>query len=402
MARGKVYARALCLCAMAYALSRAPNAAAEPGSRTNLIPRGDERALGDGTAPSRVEVALSGVAQRKSALFERLRSLFPPDTQVVLRRTEAPAASLLDPERADTLYLWIRMSARDEARVYLAVHEDGSSGARYLYRSVHFDDGLDEVGSETLAQVAHSAAEALWFREQQIPKQKLVQALESEPEPSRELREQAQPPRAEPTTVQVIQDRPVITTDSADSSAARSAHKRGAAWAFALGARLKAYAAGDEGWLQEPGLFVGTDHGSLSLRAAANYVVPAEFQLSPARVRLSGMSGELRMGWSPAAERTTRVRLESGLGVWAGRWSPSLSMDGPAAHASSPHDFMRPFWLFSGAFEWSLGPAWLAACAELRLHFKSTRYEIAGDTDTRVSNRVHVGGGLELGVPFGR
>src|SRR5690606_24983110 len=93
---------------------------------------------------------------------------------------ELDAGAVLQPARADTLYLWIRLSSGVRARVYLATREESESGARYLFRDVELDSGLDEVGSETLAQVAHSAAEALWRREEHTPKPELVEALEVE------------------------------------------------------------------------------------------------------------------------------------------------------------------------------------------------------------------------------
>ncbi len=343
--------------------------------------------VGRTAAPQRVEVVLVGVAERDPALFERIRTLFSAATQVLRRKeTGVVSSSVLRPERSDTLYIWIRSSSNSLARVYLAAREETEDSARYLYRDVTLESGLDEVGSESLAQVAHSAAEALWSREQEVSKVEVVRALAKESDAAPPVSAAEAPPVSEPA--------PIERESSPDRKRASvpsdSVH-------VGLGASFGTHNGGDEGWLSEPGVFVIGVYRAFSLRAGANYLMPAEFDLLPARVRLSGGSAELRAGWLPLAGRRARFRLEAGVGAWAGQWTAMIVAEEPKAHANSA-SFLRGYGLAAGAFEWSLGSGWVAARAELRTRFKKTDYEIGGAAITASSSFLNPGAALELGV----
>lgn len=337
--------------------------------------------------PLRVEVVLVGAAERDPALFERIRSLFARGALVVLRPENGLVSrAVLKPERADTLYIWVRSRSRTSARVYLAMREESEQSARYLYRDVTLESGLDEVGSESLAQVAHSAAEALWSREQQVSKLELSRALARESE------------LLPPSPPQPMRVNPVSSRTSEPAEAAPKAPSSPAApFRIGLGASFATHGGGDEGFLSEPGVFVRAGYGAFSLRLGANYLMPAEFELLPARVRLSGGSGEFRAGWLPLTGRRGRVRLEAGLGAWAGRWTAMIVTDDPRAHPNSA-SFLRPYGLAAGAFEWSFGSGWIAARAELRARFKRTEYEISGAANSASSSYLNPGAALELGV----
>lgn len=391
----------------------------------------------DSPGPATVEIALFGMLEQDPPLFERIRSLFPNETAVVLRSpAELDAGAVLRPKRADTLYLWISLSSRDRARVYLAAR-DGSGGAvRHLYRDVVLEAGLDEVGSETLAQIAHSAAEALWRREEHTPESQVVQALESEPpaapraspgsasrasepplasraslasasrdakpapglreSPASPTRETKPPPRPESPVA------PLANPGGRDAGVvAPSSARRAAAFRLGFGASFAGHASGAEGWLLEPGVFLSTEYRDrFSLRLAGLYLVPTEFDVLPARVRLSGASAELRAGWLPWRSPRARVRLDAGFGLFFARWSASIAKADPPARASSARAFVRPSTLVGTSFEWALGPAWVAARAELRVLLRKTRYEIERSEVTASSGSVNPGGALELGIAF--
>ncbi|HET9930007.1 MAG TPA: hypothetical protein VFQ35_04935 [Polyangiaceae bacterium] len=375
MARAELGGRAFAWCVAVAALGPTAARAAAP---VNDVSRVD--------APPRIEVVLVGAAERDPALFERLRTLFPPPSLVILRKeTGVVSSAVLTPERADTLYIWIRSSSRNVARVYLAAREQSEESARYLYREVALESGLDEIGSESLAQIAHSAAEALWSREQEISKLEVLRALakESEAASSRAL-----PASEAPSVTPAL--RPREAPPPARAPANEAVH-------VALGASFGTHSGGDEGWLSEPGAFVMGSYGRASLRLGANYLMPAEFELLPARVRLSGGSAELRAGWLAFAGRRARVRLEAGIGAWAGRWMAMIVADEPKAHANSA-SFLRGYGLAAGAFEWSLGSGWIAARAELRTRFRKTDYEVEGVATSASSSYLNPGAALELGV----
>jgi hypothetical protein len=376
--------RAVFVAATFLAVAPAHTSRAETLARSKLA--------SESSAPERVEIALVGVLDQDPPLFERIRSLFPNETAVVLRSAaELDAGAVLRPERADTLYLWIRLSSRARARVYLAAREDSAGAARYLFRDVDLESGLDEVGSETLAQVAHSAAEALWRREEQTPKHQLVEALENEHHAAPGQR--APSVRPEPTVA------PAANDAIRDSGVASKSVSRPAPLRLAFGTSFAVHASGAEGWLAEPGIFAATEYrGRFSLRLAGLYLVPTEFDVLPARVHLNGASGELRAGWTPWRSVRARVRLETGLSVLVARWSATIAEPVPAARAGLPRHFVRTSALAASTFEWLLGPAWVAARAELRVPLTRTRYEVERSDVAVSSGAVNPGGGVELGV----
>src|SRR6478609_10568828 len=167
---------------------------------------------------SRVEVATSGDAERDSLLFERVRSLFSAQTTVVPSNDhQFDQRTVLSPQRTDTVYIWIRVTERSAARVYLTLAEQGEQ-PRYLFREIKLDSALDEVGSETLAEVAHSSARDLWLREQQSSRATLVDALERETPTQTEP-----PPAADPAPVVAIA--PAATVRDSAEPASRSSQR---------------------------------------------------------------------------------------------------------------------------------------------------------------------------------
>jgi hypothetical protein len=339
---------------------------------------------------ARVEVALIGEAEQDPLLFERIRSLFPAQTELVRRDlNRIDERAVLRPERADTVYIWIRVTERANARVYLALSEEGGR-ARYLFREIRLDAGLDEVGGETLAEVAHSSAQALWLRELQTPRQTLVAALEREAARSAPLEVEA---ASAPVSVE--------PPDSVRSPTSRHSDPGASALRVALGASDTAHASRAEGWLHEPGAFLAFEYRArLSLRLVARYLVPTEFDLQPARVTLSGASGELRTGWLSNDARRARVRLEAGLGILWGRAQAAIVVDEPKAHALAAQGFERVYAIAAATFEWPIGPLWIAAGADLRVPLQQSSYEVAGQSQALLSPALSPGGSLELGIGF--
>ncbi|HEY3254417.1 MAG TPA: hypothetical protein VGJ91_10725 [Polyangiaceae bacterium] len=342
---------------------------------------------------SRVEVALLGDAEQDPLLFERIRSLFSEQTAVV--RRDAPRIdqrAVLLPQRSDTVYVWIRVSKGTTARVYLAISEEGGQ-ARYLFREIGLDAGLDEVGGETLAEVAHSSAQALWLRELQTPRQTLVAALERE--------EQVEAPRATPLVVAAAPISPASAREAPELLPATPRRVGASPIRLALGASDAAHASGGEGWLHEPGAFLAFEYRArLSLRMVGRYLIPTELELPPARAELRGGSGELRAGWLLGDARRMRVRLEAGLGIFWGSVQASIVVDEPKAHALAAQNFERIYTLAAAFLEWPLGPAWIAGGADLRVPLQSTSYEVGGQSGARVSPALCPGGSLELGIGF--
>ena len=374
-----------CCCSMS-GLGIAPRAAHAAPSASAI----DERSQ----PIDRVEVAMLGDVDRDPLLFERIHSLFPSETAVILREDqELDQRAVLLPQRADTVYLWIRVTERSAARVYLAMSEpDGQ--ARYLFREVRLDSGLDEVGGETLAEVAHSSARALWLHEQQSSRESLIAALEREPETPRAA-EAGAPAALAPISTATGRD----SAESVPRSSEKHAERR--EYLLGVGASGVTHSSGTEGWLQEVGAFFAFEYrGQLSLRAALRYLVPTDFGLPPARVHLNGATGELRGGWLSSDATRIRVRLEAGLGVLFGHAQASIIDEQPRAHALAGQDFQRAYALAAGGVELPFGPAWVALGADLRVPLRTTSYEVGGQSGASTSCSLCPGGTLEVGIGF--
>jgi len=343
---------------------------------------------------AQVEVAMLGDVQRDPVLFERIRSLFPPQTAVVLRDDQQlDQRTVLLPQHADTVYIWIVVTERTQARVYLALTEQAGP-TRYLFREIKLESGLDEVGGETLAEVAHSSARALWLREQQSSRQALVAALEREIEPARAA--------APPVVAAPVAPAPTSVRDSPESVPPSANGRREARpLRLGVGASGTTHSSGTEGWLTEVGAFLSFEfRGRFSLRTAVRYLVPSDFDLSPARVHLKGASGELRAGYLSGDATRMRVRIEAGLGVLLGRAQAEIVDDQPKAHALAAQGFERSYALAAAGFEWPLGPAWIAAGADLRVPLQTTSYEVDGQAGASTSPSFCPGGSLEVGIGF--
>lgn len=373
-----------CCCGMVSSVALARTAAAAPPSGASEADAGEPLA--------RVEVAMLGDVERDPLLFERIRSLFLPPTVVVssgVRQLDRRA--ILLPQRVDTVYIWIRVTGRSAARVYLTLAEQDGQ-ARYLFREVPLDSGVDEVGGETLAQIAHSSAHALWLREQQSSRAAMVDALSREAEQAPAAPPSAAPAALVPAPASTARDSPEPAPASARSNAS---HVR-----LGAGVSGSTHSSGNEGFLQEVGAFFASEYRRLSLRAKVSYLVPTDFGVPPARVHLTGATGELRAGWLSNDARRMRVRLEAGLGALLGRAQGSIVDDEPMAHALPAQDVRRAFALAAAGFEWPVGPAWVAAGVDLRVPFGTTSYEVGGQTGAVTSASVCPGGSIEIGFGF--
>lgn len=134
------------------------------------------------SGPPHVQVMLVGDAQSDPTLFARIRSLFDPQTEIALHRADRlDSTAVLKSGNPDTVYLWITLQNRSGARVYASARESNSAAARYLFREVRLASGLDEVGDELLAHVAHSCAKALWAHEKQMPSPEIAAELNRDP-----------------------------------------------------------------------------------------------------------------------------------------------------------------------------------------------------------------------------
>lgn len=370
--RAWVFVLALALCAL--------HAHAEPQERST---------------PSAVVLILVGQAQGEHSLFKRIRSLFEPDTRFAIdQRAELDRDAVLQPPIPDTLYVWISFDGRMRARVYVATREQNAGSPRYLYRDIELHGGLDEIGSETIAQVAHSSARALWVRDRETSRSVLISALDAD--------EATQPSmQSEPTPASGEVNRE-------PSRLARHTWVRLYPKAFSVPERTQltaaasfaSYASGGEGWLNQFGAsLMATFWRQFSVRVAAAYLVPRHFDAPLTQIALTGASAEFRLGWKSPAAHGFRGHLEAGLGLFATTWSAAAT---PPASERPGASQRRIFTLGAIGCERSVGPLVLAARFELRIPTRDTTYEVVGGTnDLRaVHTWLNPGFAIEVGLPL--
>ncbi len=353
-------------------------------------------------APSTVELVFVDLPEGDPLVAARIRSLFPVSTAVLSRRSGAvDAASILKASRPDTLRIWIRFRDPNQVRIYMVAADDGT--VRYLFRDVSLDRGLDEVGGESLAQVVHSAAEALWSGEQQITHAVAARTLSTELAPSQES-DRAFPPPPPPPPSRAVSSpaaRAPVKDELGDARAARSAPSRGA-FLVGMGATFGMHLGAAEGALYEPGACLVAHWGKLSLRFDGAMVLPADVDLPPVTVHVTGAVGAAKLGWQALAAGPLQLRLELGVGAWGGRYRTSVAVEQPAAQVSPAKDFVRPFAVGSLGLEWFHGPLWLAARVELRGRLNRAEYTIAGQSGSITGSYAEPGGVLEVGAVLGK
>lgn len=360
-------------------------------------------------APSVVELVFVDLPEGDPLVAARIRTLFPVSTAVLSRRSGAvDAASVLQASRPDTLRIWVRFRDPHQVRIYMAAADDGA--ARYLFRDVSLDRGLDEVGGESLAQVVHSAAEALWSGEQQITHAVAARTLSAELAPSNASaasssassptsdRAFASPPPAPP--VSSPEARAPVKDELGGARGIASARNQG--MFLGIGATFGMHLGAAEGSLYEPGGCLVAHWGRLSLRLDGAMVLPANVELPPVNVRVTGAVGAVRVGFQAFAAAPLRLRVELGVGAWGGRFRTTVAADQPAAHVSPAQDFVRPFAVASLGLEWFHGPLWLAARVEVRGRLKRAEYTIAGQSGSITGNYGEPGATLEMGAVLGK
>jgi hypothetical protein len=341
----------------------------------------------DPSSPPRVEITLVGAVRSDLALEERIQSLFDPAARVEIRhQPRLVSSAVLDPADSDKVYLWIALKPEGRARVYVTIRDERGRAPRYLFRDVELESGLDEVGAETLAEIAHSSSLALWWRQQQMPRRRVVDELAHD---------------VEPVAVPEPPLPPGMTRATANPRArVAAAHATGPE--LAAGATLGAQASGDEGWLFGPGAFLSLEH-HWSLRLLASYVVPHPFDAGPARVRLVGASTEARAGYGLDADARSglRVDFEVGAGALAATWQAEAE---PPATPLPGQTSIRGYVLGSLGARLPIGPLWVGTRLELRLPLRRTSYDVVQSGDPVPVAHSWLGGGVavEIGIPITR
>jgi hypothetical protein len=324
-------------------------------------------AAGDET-PQRYSVGLMLVGRvgQDPSLFHRIQSLFEPGIQFEFETAiRLNSEAVLKPDLPGRLYVWLSLRHEHEARIYVALREPHELQTRYLYRDVVLESGLDEIGAETLAQVAHSSALALWAEEQQVSRDAVESALKSDGGGTTAPAPKAQLLAARPAPIPVaIPKKPGPVAPPAPSAQ------------IGLSAEYAARYSGSEGWLMEPGAGLRVDFVKhLSARLGLGYALPHEFDAPRTKIRLDGVSCDLRLGWRTKPIGRFRGRLDAGAGVFFAHWTAESETPSTAQRGENE---LRPFGLVAIGLEREFGTFTLAARSQLQIPLRTTRYAVLG------------------------
>jgi len=272
--------------------------------------------------------------------------------------------------------VWVTLRSRNEARLYFAAASEAEEPTRYLLRDVPLDDGLNEVGSERVAQVVHSSVTAL-----------IDDSVNVVPRPEIE-RELAPPPPPPPSATAAQIDAP---------PAEPSDRVQPLSFAALTGVFYRASFAGDEEFPHGPGLALGgtLDRVAFGVGAVARgqYAWPHSVRIEDVDVTLTELS--IRLGGHGAfRSRSLTLDLEVGGGAAWVRYDPEATESGPRP---APRDTdERYFWFASAGIRHALGPFQAGGRLELELYTALSHYELDSGRELAVSSRMRPALVLEL------
>jgi len=322
-----------------------------------------------------VGVTLVARASSEGSLAERIRGWFGSDAQLSLGTEPSLSAErVLAPLRAGHVAVWVTLRSATQARLYFAAPGEGATTPRYLVRDVPLDHGLDEVGSERVAQVVHSSVCALIEGVVEgTDRPELERALEAPPRKAAEPSEAALDSRAhEPASPRGVTPKPT----------------------FLFGGFYRVALGGDEGVAQGPGVALGLGVVSgtygLTLVGRGAYVLPRSISLPGLTLTLAGpwARAGLRLG---RTFRGFRGELELGAGLdWVHREATAPRGSDLVARGAATE--RRVFAFASLGASVALGRFRFAPRLELASYATRTRHSVAeGGLSTReiaVSSRL--------------
>lgn len=325
-----------------------------------------------------VEIVLVGRAATDGSLAERIQSWFGAGAELSITTEPTLAADrVLGPHSAG-VGVWVTLRTASSARIYFAAAGEPDEPTRYLVRDVPLDAGLDEIGSERVAQVVHSSVTALIDDSIDVVARP---EIERELAPPPASNEPAHPREPAPKPPPPVHSEPEL----------------GVALVPLVGAFYRAALGGDEGVAHGPGLVLGGefdfDHFGIGAVLRADYAFPHAENFEELEVTLSGAS--LRFGALGFVDLDTfELDLELGGGAAWVRYDPEGTDSGPLP-ASRDTD-QRFFWFGSVGLRRELGPLDLGIRFELELYPSLSHYELESGRELAVSPRYRPAFVLEL------
>lgn len=305
------------------------------------------------TPPPRVELTLVGEAPGGSALLERATSWFrdPRVTTESTRASSVDANAVFAAGGVSGVRIWIWLRTPSAARVFVAAHEPTTGAARYWVSDVALRSGLDELGSEELAQLVHLSALAVWAGN--------LESRRSEVEAG--LGAPTAPPSAAPP-------RPRDDTD--DEAAERRS-------TFRLGAEYSLRFAGDEGVPQVVAAVLGVawraPQRESSLRVHVGALVPRRVTSSDLDLSLAGASALLEAAGAWQQSQRLWLTAAAGPGVDVVHYSAASTEMVQAEPAGTD---VRPFAQAGLGLRTDVGGVSFSATAQVLVQWLRVHYDV--------------------------
>jgi hypothetical protein len=326
---------------------------------------------------TRVEIVLVGRAASDGSLAERIRSWFGPDAVLSITNETTLAADRVLGPHSTGVAVWVTLRA-ESARLYFAAHGDEQEATRYLVRDVPLDAGLDEIGSERVAQVVHSSVTALLEDSIEVVTRPDIER-ELAPPPAPAAPEPSPPPA--PTPPHPVHSQPAL----------------GPSLTPLAGVFYRAAVGGDEGVAHGPGLALGGEfdfgHFGAGAVARGQYAFPHGETFDELEVTLSELAARAgALGFVDLGAFELDFELGGGA-AWV-HYDPKGNASGPLP---APRDTdQRFFWFGSAGFRRKLGPLELGFRLELELYPSLSHYELESGRELAVSPRYRPAFVLEL------
>jgi hypothetical protein len=226
----------------------------------------------EGAPPPRVELVLVGDQAGGGLLLERTMSWFrdPRVTTEATRGSSVDAAAVLAPGASAGVRIWIWLRSPSSARLFIAAHDTETGADRYWVSDDPLPSGLDELGSEQLAQLVHLSALAVWAGNLESRRSEVEAGLASE--------------AAKPAPIA-----PPAQAAPREAETSRSLLRLGAGYSLRF--------AGDEGAPQVVSAMLGyglhQPRRELSLQANVGVLIPRSVSSSAVELDLKGASAWL-------------------------------------------------------------------------------------------------------------
>jgi hypothetical protein len=309
-------------------------------------------------APLQVAVRLVGSAASDPVLAERITSWFDPARfRVDVSEVRwLDARRVLSPEHGAIVYVWVTLRERN-ARLYFAKLVPSTSRATYLLRDLPLEAGLDEMGSEQIAQTIHFSTQALLEGQLESPREVVEQSLEAEP--------RAPSPAPAPSPVErAPRDEPAVSREVPPTLTLAPGFGYGATWrggaeGVGHGPRISLSLALSETWL---------------FGARFSSTLPMTRSIGPVELELFAVSAALSAGAYYELAPDAALELFAGPGLELVRYAPAIDESAGLTEASAETE-LRP--QLSGGLLVAFGraPRW-ALIAEVAIALSDTHYDL--------------------------